>query len=220
MADQYLSGDRSVLQNLGRGTQGQNNIVLLRSEIYNQAMQRGMKGADIARVMAQFNGMMAEARTVGNIGGKVDYGSNELTQAIPLAQRASEAVPRGQFVPVTRIQQMIQAGTSSPALKDFAVKTNAVINAYNLVAARSGTSTAEREHNATLLRTADSPEAYQAALAAMGMEADVARNASRTTMDNIGGGAGNIPTMTPEQARNAPKGTRFRTTDGRVMVRQ
>lgn len=32
--------------------------------------------------------------------------------------------------------------------------------------------------------------------------------------------AGGIPTFTPEQARNAPKGTRFRTSDGREMVRQ
>jgi hypothetical protein len=30
----------------------------------------------------------------------------------------------------------------------------------------------------------------------------------------------NLPTMSPEQARSAPKGTRFRTTDGRVMVKQ
>lgn len=34
------------------------------------------------------------------------------------------------------------------------------------------------------------------------------------------GAGGNIPTMTAEQAAKAPKGTRFRTTDGRVMVRQ
>jgi hypothetical protein len=32
--------------------------------------------------------------------------------------------------------------------------------------------------------------------------------------------AANIPIMTPEQARAAPKGTKFQTTDGRVLVRQ
>lgn len=31
---------------------------------------------------------------------------------------------------------------------------------------------------------------------------------------------GSLPVLTPEQARAAPKGTRFRTSDGRVMVRQ
>jgi len=30
--------------------------------------------------------------------------------------------------------------------------------------------------------------------------------------------AANLQTLTPEQARSAPKGTRFRTTDGRIMV--
>jgi hypothetical protein len=33
-------------------------------------------------------------------------------------------------------------------------------------------------------------------------------------------GASVLPTFTPEQARAAPKGTRFKTTDGRIMVRQ
>jgi hypothetical protein len=33
-------------------------------------------------------------------------------------------------------------------------------------------------------------------------------------------GGDNVPTLTPEQAQSAPKGTRFRTTDGRVMVRK
>lgn len=198
MADQYLAGDKSVLQNLGRGTQGAKNIVLLRQEIFSQAQQRGMDGAGIAKAMAQFNGLTASARTIGNIGGKVDYGVNELLQSIPLAEKSSHALPRGQFVPITRIEQMIQSGTSNPALKDFAIKTNAVINAYNLVAGRAGTDVQQRHDNANLLRTADSPEAYSAALAAMGMEGRVAQSASRTTMNGIGNGpskpsGGNMP---------------------------
>ena len=217
MADQYLSGDKSVLANLGRGTQGAKNIVLLRQEIASQARDRGMSGADIAKVMAQFSGLTASARTIGNIGGKVDYGVNELLQSIPLAQSSSDALPRGQFVPLTRIQQMIQRGTASPELKDFAIKTNAVINAYNLVAGRAGTDVEQRRHNASLLQTADSPQAYKAALAAMATEGKVAQSASRTTMDEIG--TKPMPTLSPEQARKVPVGTKFRTTDGRVMVR-
>jgi hypothetical protein len=32
--------------------------------------------------------------------------------------------------------------------------------------------------------------------------------------------SGGVPVLTPDQARNAPRGTRFKTTDGRVLVRQ
>lgn len=196
MADQYLSGDKSVLQNLGRGNQGAKNMVELRSEIYRQAQERGMSGKDIAATMARFNGMAAQARAVGTISGKVDYGVNELSASIPLAQKASTSLPRGSFVPLTQAEQLIQRGSSDPRLKDFAIKTNAVINAYNLVAGRAGTSVEQRKHNAELLRTADSPAAYQAALAAMKMEGDVAKQASGKTMDDVG-----RPMPKPRQSR-------------------
>jgi hypothetical protein len=37
---------------------------------------------------------------------------------------------------------------------------------------------------------------------------------------HTGGGGGNIPTVTPQQAARLPKGTQFRTTDGRVLIKQ
>lgn len=54
------------------------------------------------------------------------------------------------------------------------------------------------------------------------MRSSTAKQLARKTGTWFGGGGegGNIPTMTAEQAAKAPKGTRFRTTDGRVMVRQ
>lgn len=42
---------------------------------------------------------------------------------------------------------------------------------------------------------------------------------SRAPSSSQGGQGGSIPTLTPEQARNLPRGRRFRGTDGRVRVR-
>ena len=43
MAEQYLAGDKSVLQNLGRGVQGSSNLVALRGEIAKQAAEQKEK---------------------------------------------------------------------------------------------------------------------------------------------------------------------------------
>lgn len=163
----------------------------LRAAIVARAQQmasgNGQNGTDLANASIDFGGRKAAARTIGNTSAKVDYGVNELTASIPLARRASVSVPRDQFVPFNVVQQVIQRGGGSPELRDFAVKTQSVINAYNLTAARAGSSVGEREHNTTLLSTADSPRAFNAALAAMAQEGEVAKAASHKTASEISG---------------------------------
>jgi hypothetical protein len=190
VVQQLRAGDTSALQNIGRGNQGALNISMVRNELARQLQAEGKTGADIAAANLQFFGQKAGARQVGAMGAKIDYGTNELSASIPLAARASSAIPRHDFVPLNQVEQMLARGESDPKLKDFAVKTNAVINAYNMVAGRAGTGIAEREHNANMLRTADSPEAYQAALNAMAQEGRVTNAASKKTMNDITGAAG------------------------------
>ena len=188
---EYLAGRYNAtggeLPQLGFGKAGG----AMKAAIINRAVQletaAGHTGADSASAQVAFGGQKAAARTTGNMGAKIDYGVNELHATIPLALQASANVPRGSFMPYTKVVQAIQAGNSDPRLKDFAVKTQAALNAYNMVAARGGSSVGEREHNATLIRTADSPEAYKAALNAMQQEGEVAKGASRQTMNDISG---------------------------------
>lgn len=82
MAQQYLAGDPSVMTNLGRGKQGAENIVRLRSAIAQQARAQGMSGAQIASVMQDYKmhqqGLNAfakgpEARTVRSLNVTIDH---------------------------------------------------------------------------------------------------------------------------------------------------
>jgi hypothetical protein len=59
MADQYIAGDRTVMQNIGRGTQGSKNISALRGEIAKRMAERGLSGADMAARLAEYDGMKA-----------------------------------------------------------------------------------------------------------------------------------------------------------------
>lgn len=161
----------------------------LSNEVTSQLQALGLNGKDLAAAQLAFTGGKAAARTVGSIGGKVDYGVNEFNAAAPLALASSAALPRGSFVPFNQVSQAFQRGNGNPALKDFQVKTQAAMNAYNLIASRSGTSMAERDNNNHLLMTADSPQAYAAAINGMGVEGKVTQNASRLTMNGIAGGS-------------------------------
>lgn len=186
VANVYLQTGSMPPLGMGKAAAATRAAVLTRA-----AQLGGGGGADavgnIVGNMVGLAGKKASARAVGNIGGKVDYGVNELQSSIPLAAQASAALPRGSFVPATKVSQLIASGNSDPRLKDFAVKTQAVINAYNLVAGRAGTGIEERKHNSDLLRTADSPQAYKAALDAMNLEGTIAKGASSKTMDDITG---------------------------------
>lgn len=59
MASQYLAGDRTVMQNLGRGAQGATNVVKLRNEIYKQAQGSGLNGRDIVENFNEQAGALA-----------------------------------------------------------------------------------------------------------------------------------------------------------------
>jgi hypothetical protein len=88
MAGQYLSGDKSVMQNLGRGAQGAENIVKLRAEITRQAKEAGLKPDQIATKMADFAGRTAAMRALGTRGVNVEYAANTANKAIDLAEEA------------------------------------------------------------------------------------------------------------------------------------
>jgi len=120
--------------------------------------------------------------TAGNVWGRVAIAEQEVLQTIPLAEEASQRVPRGKFVPWTKIKQMGEKAFSDPNLKEFAGYMTALNNAYNMLSARGGMDAETRAHNRELFDTADSPEALQAAFRALSNEAQAAGRAARNAI--------------------------------------
>lgn len=193
MAKQYLTGDKSVLQNLGRGAQGSKNILELRTAIREEAEAQGLSPEQVSGRIAEFNATVAEERKIGNIAGGVEFASSELNKFIPLALKSSTAVPRGKFVPFNKLLQAGESSISDPDLKRLYVNTQGVLNAYDVLAARGGSDTAKREHNRQMLMTADSQESYKAALDAMKAELDVAKEAGAEAKANVAADVGGKP---------------------------
>jgi hypothetical protein len=146
------------------------------------------------------------AQVAGAQIGKVALAANELDTFSPQVLAASNAIPRGSFVPWSKLQNMARSKlVSTPALLTFKAKMQALENAYNQLAARSGTDADKREHIHELFDAANSNESVQALVTALNQEATAARSAADRTIAETSGsaipgagpGAGGTSTATP-----------------------
>ncbi|MFT4068919.1 hypothetical protein [Paraburkholderia sp.] len=171
MAQQYLAGDRTVLQNLGRGAQGSKNLVALRNEVRKQAEAQGMTGKDLAASVAEFEGIKSGERALGTRTAQAGMAVNEASQFADIAQQASEQVPRSQFVPANKALQAYETNTGDPKIVAFGAATNSLINAYARAVSPSGTPTvSDKEHARDMLNTAQTPEQYASVVSMMKRE--------------------------------------------------
>lgn len=178
MAAQYLAGDRTVMQNLGRGAQGAANIVKLREEITRQANAAGLDGKGIVDNFNEQAGALAGQRTVGTRAANISLAANEANNMIPVALAASEKVPRGNWMPWNKAVQAYQKGTSSPELASFVAATNSLVNAYVRAVSPGGVPTdSMREHAYSMLNSAQGPDAFKAVVSTMKMEMEAALQA-------------------------------------------
>lgn len=193
MAAQYLAGDKSVMQNLGRGAQGSANIVALRKEITTQAKAQGLTGPQIAAQMSDYAGLTAGIRTSAQISARIENAAAEAAQLAPLAVAAGREVSRSGFLPFGKAQVMFGTQTNDPALKKFATANIGLATAYANAMARGQKATVDdNKHARDLLSTATSQPAYEAVVSQMQQEIAAARRAPEEVRSNlrsqIGGG--------------------------------
>lgn len=192
MAAQYLAGDRTVMQNLGRGAQGAANIVKLRTEIYKQAQGAGLDGKGIVDNFNEQAGAVAGQRAVGTRAANISLAANEANNMIPIALAASDKLPRSQYMPWNQMVQAVQKGASSPELASFVAATNSLVNSYVRAVSPSGVPTdSMRQHAYDMLNAAQGPEAYKAVVATMKQEMGAALSAPSQVRKELRGEGGN-----------------------------
>lgn len=129
------------------------------------------------------------AQTAGAQIGKVALAANELDTFGDQTIDASKGVPRGKFVPYNALRNKADSEISDPALLRFKTKMQALENAYNQLAARSGTDVDKRAHIHELFNTANSDAAVQTLVKSLKEEAVGARDAAdRTIAETSGAG--------------------------------
>jgi hypothetical protein len=214
MAAQYLAGDKSVMQNLGRGAQGAANIVKLRTEIYNQANEQGLNSKDIVNNFNEQAGNLAGQRSIGTRAANISLAANEANNMIPIALKASVAVPRGEWMPWNKMVQAYQTGSSSPELARFVAATNSLVNAYVRAVSPSGVPTdSMREHAYSMLNSAQSAKAYEAVTSIMQDEMKAALQAPEQVRKEL-----RHEESPPETPKGAPKAGNYIWMPGKGLV--
>jgi hypothetical protein len=133
----------------------------------------------IATGQINFGAEKKETTTAAGQAGRVAVAVNELSTFGDQVLEASNAIPRGSFIPLNKLIQMTDAQLSDPALINLKTKMQALNNAYDQLAARGGTDAEKRAHIAKLFQTATGPEGVAALVKAVKDEGAAAEEAAR-----------------------------------------
>ena len=186
MAEQYRAGDTSVLQNLGRGAQGAENIVKLRKEVVRQNAEGGISGAEQALRSAEYAGVKAGQRTIGTKGANIEMAATEFNQVIPVVQAASNAVSRTNYPDLNKIILAGRAKTGDPNVVKLGGGVNTLINLYARAISPSGTPTvSDKEHAREILSAAWSSGQFDAAVGMMQQEIKAALESPEKVRDEM-----------------------------------
>jgi hypothetical protein len=176
MARQALTGDTSVIQNIGRGKQGSKNIKAFREELRKTAQEMGISPEELAARNAEFFGTKAGERALGTRTAQVGMAVAEAQRMIPLALKASEEATRTGFKSLNDIQQAVQKGTASPALRKFVAANNSLVNVYSRAVSPTGTPTvSDKDHAREVLSVGFSKGDYKAAVEQLQAEMEAAQ---------------------------------------------
>lgn len=196
MVDRRLAGDKSVLQNIGRGAQGSANVAAFNNALATTMKERGITGPDLAKIDQQYVGDTAYQRGAGGTAQRVENAVNEVAAVMPLALEASRNLPRGNIVPLNNLIQKYEQGTSDPKYNDFIVKNFALINAYTRAMNPLGVPRIQErleQHAIGLLSTATSQKAYETQVRALWQEAQASKGAVMKTREGRTPGDINAP---------------------------
>ena len=178
LGQQLAKGDTTVLQNLGRGAQGAENVTALRNEAVAYALQNGMDPRMAMDAAAEYLGQRAGERTLGTNEANAVNAGTEAMNALTIGRKANVELPRGQFMPVNAVFQAIQKGTSNPQLAKYGQAMATIANTYARAVNPKGL-----PHEAVVsdalqrLSSAQSPDALNAIFDVMQQEIEMAQKA-------------------------------------------
>lgn len=225
MADQYIAGDKSVLQGLGYGNAGAANRAALRTAISQKEMDRATAefqqahggrlptdaekeelsqdiGRKLAIGIAEYGGLQQAERTGFGRVAQLTIGAQEAKQFTPLALAASDKVDRTQFPTFNKAQLAVMEGTGNEDVINFVEANVALIDAYAQVIGRGNAqlTDAARNQATNLLNTNWSKGQYRTAVAAINREINAALRAPQEMLQTFrqgfaGGEKGELPDL-------------------------
>jgi hypothetical protein len=186
-AKRLLNGEpaSAVLANFGRGTQGAANITAVQNHFAQLAASAGMDAEGIATKTQELGSEKRARLELGAREGKIAPRVQEAQNFAHIAKEASAAVPRGAFVPWTKLKQAADTRLSDPALAKLKAATNSLINAYAAAVGGGVPTVHDKEAADKMLSTAQSREAYDAVVDQLILETEAALQAPKQVMRDM-----------------------------------
>lgn len=237
MARQYRAGDRTVLQNLGRGAQGAENVVKLRTRVAQQLKENGATPEQMALAVAEFEGLKAGQRTLGTRTANIEMPVAEAKNLVPQALEMSEKVSRTKYPALNSVILAAEKGTGDENTVRLGIAVNSLINVYSRAISPTGTPTvSDKEHARELLSAAWSKGQFKAGVDQLMIELQAAQKSPGDVKDKFrelyGRGATSGPAATPAppaaptqihsvpEYEALPPGTKFIDPDGVSRTKQ
>lgn len=212
MVDAYLAGDHSVMNGVGRGAQGPQNIQQFWNMISEKLTAQGADGKQIAAAKANFMGQQAALRTAATRAANIDTAVNEAKGTFPEVLRTSSLLPRSEFTPFNQALEYFRSKTGSPEQRQYGAAMQAAVTAYSQAMSRTGVNSVyAQQHASEILAKADGPKAIEASIKQLEREMQIAKTAPEETrraiVNNILGrpmeeGEGAQPGQQPQNARS------------------
>lgn len=178
LANRILKGDTKALTGLGRGAQGAANILKIQQRAAEIAEANGWDASDILTNIARQAEQVSGARALGTKSIHFGVAEKAMEESLPLALAASKAMPRTDWMTVNKLVQMGQREHSNPVLKRFLIATDTAAKDYaRTINPQGALRESDIEYARKILSTADGPEAYEAALEQLKLEAQVMHRA-------------------------------------------
>lgn len=181
VAKQIINGNQQAGTGLARNQVAKAQIITRYTEL---AKQKGLSPEQVNANFNAFQGLGQASRTLGTRAANIDLAVAELKQFIGPAEKASDAVPRSNFVPLNKLLQM-SANQWSPEQAAFVAANRTVINIYASLASRGVPTVHSTQEAENMLSTAQTPAQYKAVLRQLWTEAEAARKAPGMVREDI-----------------------------------
>ena len=177
VAKQYLAGDRQVVLGFARNATAR---IALQNAIVDEAAKRGISPEQTAAQIADFAGVMAGSRTVGQRAANISLAATEAQEMIGIVKESSDKFARTQFVPWNVALRAYETQTGEPEIAEFGAAVNALVNVYARAINPTGQPTvSDKEHARAVLNTIQSPAQVDAVLGIIRRELEIAKKAPR-----------------------------------------
>ena len=183
VAKQYLTGDRQAVQGFARSATAR---IALQNAIVDEAARKGLSPEQTASKMAEYAGLTAGSRTIGQRSANISLAATEAQEMIGIVKETSDKFARTNFVPWNMALKAYESGTGTPEISAFGASVNALVNVYARAINPTGVPTvSDKEHARAVINTVQSPAQTDAVLAIINRELEIAKKAPRSVRESL-----------------------------------